>query len=61
MAMALLAPAPIRPSGFLLKFRVAQFLQHNEPAADSVISYLAVNIVLEPRYFRILPLGHGQN
>lgn len=47
--MALLAPAPIRPSGFLLKFRVAQLLQHNEPAANSVISYLAVNIVLEPR------------
>lgn len=47
--MDLLVPAFIRPSGFLLKFRVAQLLQHSEPAADAVISYLAVNTVLESR------------
>lgn len=45
----LLVSALIRPSGFLLKFRVAQLLQHCEPAANAVISYLAVNTVLESR------------
>lgn len=49
MAMALLAPALMRPSGFLLKFRVAQLFQCSEPAANSVISYLAVNTALAHR------------
>lgn len=54
-----LVPAFITPSGFLLKFRVAQLLQHSEPAANAVISYFAVNTVLEFRQFRILLLRHG--